>query len=353
MNIFRKYRKVAVVSLAFILIAVKLFSNKQTVTANVYTKDSTRSIYVTVAKVQQSAFEFSTQFTGSFNSGREVIISAETQGVITTSLVDEGSIVSAGSLIAIIDNDLLKAALQSAQANYDNARLMLNRFQHASIGDGIPLIQLDKARVEFKAAESQVRTLRKQIEMSKVKAPFPGTITKKTFEKGTMVSPGTPLVTLADLSNLKFEISVSEKELAGLKEGQLITVRTDVYPGIKYEGKITLVSGAGDASHRFLVRIEVKNNKVHRIRSGMYGIAAITNNREQVIAIPRTALTGSAKAPQVFVVKNGIAYLRNIETGRVEGNSVEVIKGLSNGETIVLSGQINLEHHSKVILVKS
>lgn len=130
-------------------------------------------------------------------------------------------------------------------------------------------------------------------------------------------------------------------------------MQADVYPENTYEGKITLVGVKSDAAHNYPVEILVENNGENPLRAGMYGRAASEHGvKDSVLAIPRASLVGSIKNPQVYVVKNNQAVLKNIQTGISSKDQIEVLSGLTAGELIIVSGQINLENNTKVTVVR-
>jgi RND family efflux transporter MFP subunit len=190
--------------------------------------------------------------------------------------------------------------------------------------------------------------LKKQISQYVISAPFSGVITARNFDLGAVVSAGTPLATLTDISSLKLEISVPERYVAQFKNGMSIKVNTDVYPGAIFSGTVWMIASKADASHNYTIKILVPNNSA-ALKVGMYGHVIVGNeSASRAIGIPRSALIGSAQNPQVYVVDNGVARIRDIETGAGNARSVEVIKGLRAGEVIVAGGLVNLTDGARV-----
>ena len=104
-----------------------------------------------------------------------------------------------------------------------------------------------------------------------------------------------------------------------------------------------------DASRRFPVEIEVRNNAGKPIRSGMFGMAFFAaRGTHDAMAIPRTALVGSIKDPEVFVVENDKAVRKSIKVGSASEKTIEVLEGLKAGDKVVISGQINLDDNTAV-----
>jgi membrane fusion protein (multidrug efflux system) len=107
-----------------------------------------------------------------------------------------------------------------------------------------------------------------------------------------------------------------------------------------------------DEAKRFPVEIDVDNKRDHTLKAGMFGTAFFEGvNGHDALVIPRNALTGSIKEPKVFVVVGDTAILREVMIGQIDDNLVEITSGLEPGEEVVVSGQINLEERSPVIVV--
>lgn len=121
----------------------------------------------------------------------------------------------------------------------------------------------------------------------------------------------------------------------------------------KFTGKITFIAAKADESLNFQVEIEIANNKENNIKAGMYGSANFESNQKQELkVVPRNAFVGSVSSNQVFVVENGKAKLKKVTAGRILGEKVEIVDGLSDGELVITTGQINLQDGSLVEIIK-
>ena len=327
--------------------AFKLIANKQEVEAKVYRQDPNLAATVQADTVKECSFNKATQFLGSFAANREVAIASETSGKVISVGVQEGSRVGQGSLVAKLDDGILQAQLQSASASLDNAAATLKRYQQAP--NGVTQLQMDNARTQLLTSQAQIEQLKRQIAQYTINAPFNGVITARNFDLGAVVSPGTALATLTDISSLKLELNVPERYVAQFTTGMPITVSTDVYPGTTFTGKIWFIASKADASHNYTIKVLVPNNSQHPLKAGMYGNITIGNTTgHPTISIPRSALIGSARNPQVYVIKDSIARIRDIETGAGNATSIEVTKGLQPGDLIISGGLVNLSDGTKV-----
>jgi len=329
------------------MVAFKLISNKNEVAEKVYHPDLNLAATIQADTVKEAPFSKATQFLGAFTANREVSLASETTGKVICVGVEEGSLVGKGSLVAKLDDGVLQAQLRSASANLDNAVSTLKRYEQAP--NGVTQLQMDNARTQLLTSQAQIEQLKKQISQYTLFAPFSGVITARNFDLGAVVSPGSTLATLTDISSLKLELNVPEKYVAQFRNGMPITVNTDVYPGSAFTGNVRMIASKADASHNYTIKVLVPNNAHHPLKAGMYGNVTVGNeSTHQTISIPRSALIGSAQHPQVYVVEQGKARVRNIETGAGNATSVEVSNGLHAGEVVVSGGLVNLADGAKV-----
>jgi RND family efflux transporter MFP subunit len=332
-----------------LLVAFKLTANKKEVEAKVYHPDVNLAATVQADTLTEGAFSEATQFLGAFAPNREVSIASETSGKVITVGVEEGSYVGTGSLVAKLDDGVLLAQLHSATASYDNATSTLKRYGQAP--SGVTQLQMDNARTQILTSQAQIEQLKKQISQYTISAPFGGIITARNFDLGAVVSPGSPLATLTDISLLKLEVNVPEKYVAQFKNGMPMLVKTDVYPNVVFKGTVDFIASKADASHNYTIKVLVPNNARNQLKAGMYGNVTLgTTPSQKTLSIPRSALIGSSQNPQVYVVQNGLAKVKAIQTGGGNATSVEVAGGLQAGEVVVTGGLVNLSNGAKVTI---
>ena len=168
------------------------------------------------------------------------------------------------------------------------------------------------------------------------------------IDLGSFVGQGTPLFELTDISSLKLTVNVPERDVLKFRLGQAVAVRADIYGDREFSGKITNISVVADRAHNFKVQITVPNPK-RELMAGMYGSVRLKNNASVTrLAVPRVALVGSSKNPQVYVVRNKVAHLTTFNAGTSDGDYIEVVSGINKGDVIVVKGQVNLQDKAKI-----
>lgn len=348
-----KYIGITIVVLGAII--TMLLYNKSKVQAK--TKTDIQSSYpVTVATVAPQKITENLSAVGVTAANNDVNIISETQGRVTAVYAKVGDYKPAGSVLFQVDDELKRANLTLAEANYQKAKKDLERFEMLYKTKSATDAQVESARLNYTSAESNYIVAKRQLKDTKITTPISGVVTARMVDVGSMVM-GAPQATLVanvvDISKLKVKVNVSEKEAFKLKVGDQVDVTSEVYRGVTLDGKIETISSKGDEAHTYPVEIVIANPSKYPLKAGMFArVFFKTIQRNEVMAIPREALVGSVKAPQVFVVENGVAKIRNVVLGAEFGTSVELISGLSAGETIVVNGQNNLSDNVKVDVLK-
>jgi RND family efflux transporter MFP subunit len=290
---------------------------------------------------------------GTVTPNREVAVASETAGRVVAVSLQQGDYKGTGSVLVAVDDELKRINVQMAEVTLEKAKKDLERFQIAQTENALPDQQLDLARFQVKQAEANLATARRQLRDTRILAPFGGVIVSKTVEVGAMVQPGMVVANMVDVSVLKVRLNVAEKDVFSMRVGDRVEVASDVHPGVTYVGTIHTIGAKGDEAHTYPVEVMVSNNAASPLRAGMFARVRFTSIPKRAsTVIPRTAIVGSVKQPKIFVVRNGIAYARDIVVGDEVGTDIEVVKGLLPGDEIVVNGQNNLRDSVQVEVVK-
>lgn len=340
------WKKIIGIVVAIVIVALfvfKLRTNKNIAEERVYQYDKEQAINVQVDTLQLENINTESSYTGTFQPNKESKISAELQGKINAILVDVGSLVSKGQNLIQLDNSLLKLQLQTIEVQLEGLEADVNRYTILAKADAIQGVQLEKAELGLKSAKVQKATLLEQINKTTIKAPFNGVVTAKLSEEGAFAAPGVPLLQITDITTLKFTINVPEKDLSQFKLNQSYSLSADAYSEILLTGKTTMIGSKANIGSSFPVQFSVNNTSDLKIKSGMFGKVLLKNEMSgKGIVIPSSAIQGTENQPQVYVVKNGKAFLQNITISKKTQNKAVVSNGLNEGDVIVTNGFINL-----------
>ncbi len=335
-------------------IVLKLTLNKHAIDSKKEVKIETKSISVSVASVQKEIPESNINLTGTVEASQEVMVASKASGEITNIYFKLGDYVSKGKVLARVDNTYNLLAVENAQINYNKYKEDLQRYKTLRTGDAVSETQLRDIKVGFENAKVQLKQVQKQLEDTYIRAPFSGYITSREIDLGKYVNAATPIAGIADISNLKVVLSVPEFSVYNLKNGQPVSLNTQIYPGVMFNGKVAHISPKGDNTHSYIVEVSLSNSKQHPLKAGTYVNASIEmGERQPALFIPRNAIISSVKDPSVYLVENGIAKMVKINIGKDYEANIEVLQGLKEGDKVVVNGQINLMDGAHVSIIKN
>jgi membrane fusion protein, multidrug efflux system len=305
-------------------------------------------IPVKAHEVQTDSFNTSFSINGTTVPSHEVKIASEVQGKLVGLYIKNGDFVRAGQVIAVLDASVYSVQLNSIEASIAKAKLDLERYTKLIDMGGATPMQAESAQLQIKSYEAEKKQVLEQMEHMKITAPFTGKIENVSVELGSFVSYGTVLSQLIDNSSLKIDVYLSEQEAFKVKQGQPVTITSVVLTQPK-TAKISMISDKADASGKFLAEISFSNTDKEQLKAGMLADVHFSMDAvETGLSVPVSALLASAKDAKVFVVKESRVEQRNIKTGIVASDKVQVLEGLQSGEKVVISGQLNLENGTAV-----
>jgi multidrug efflux system membrane fusion protein len=314
--------------------------------------------------------------TGTIRSATSSVVGAQISGTVLEMRVKPGDRVRRGQLLAVLDDRSPRAQLGAAQAGVEEASQGLleveqafqaatadrqfaeatyRRYQGLLEKNSVSRQEFDGAEARYKAALANERALQakqKQVQArgqqarsqqqfaetsfsySRVVSPIDGVVTMKAVDAGTLVMPGTPLVTVEDTARYRHEASLPEQFLPKVSVGLPVTVNTDHG---KLEGRVGEIVPAADVvSRTFLVKVDLPRDCT--CRSGEYGTASFVIGQERRLTVPRSAVVEHGELEGLFVVNpQGVVEYRLVKTGKNLGERVEIVSGLAEGERVATS----------------
>ncbi len=315
-------------------------------------------------------------FTADIEPDQQINLFSRVDGYIAKMHVDEGDFVKANQLLVEIDHtDYLhavnraKANLASAKAdvarqdaNVRNARLTLERMQKLIKDQFVSQQDLDTAQVNYDAAAAQMDSSRAQVKQmevalqqaetnlsySYVRAPFAGYIAERTLDTGAYVTGSTAststmsrgILTLHHIGTVRTMLEVVEKDVPLIRVGQKAEIRAEAYPDRVFLGEVTRVVHALSRDTRTMtVEVDLPNKDL-ALKGGMFArVEVLVGRHPNAVQIPLDAVTRLEADQYVYVVREGKAYHVPVELGVRAGNLIEVTKGLSGSEQVIVSGK--------------
>jgi RND family efflux transporter MFP subunit len=308
---------------------------------------------VETAAVETGSIAREIEVSGTVEPLRSVGVNAQASGALVTVNAEEGDFVQRGAVMARLDARELEAQVASARANWEVARDAFARAQQLRDRQVITQAEYDAARAAEAAARASLDQVRTRVGYMVVRAPASGVVTEKLVEVGAVVGAQTKLFTIAEVSTLVTRVGVSELDFGSLRTGQSARVMLDAYPGQRFEGRIRRIFPSADPATRLVpVEVALTGEAARAARPGFLArVAFALGARDGVLLVPASAVVGQAGAQQVFVVVDGKAERRTVETGLSSEGRVEIISGLREGEAVVVTGSNNVRNNADVRVV--
>jgi membrane fusion protein (multidrug efflux system) len=277
---------------------------------------------------------------------------ARTTGVVRQLLKEEGDRVRAGDLLLLLEDDEAALRLKQAEANAFTARSEYDR--KVSMRDAGLLSDGEFETVEgnMRVRESELEIAKLELQYTRVPAPFSGRVVRRLVDFGANVSPGAPLFELMDDDPLLARVHVPARRMGLVKPGQRIDVHLDT-GDVDLEGVVTLVSPIVDASTGTVkITAEIRRPPAG-IRPGDFAqVKIVTERRENAVVVPSRAIVEDQGAKVVYVIADGKASKRPVETGFVEGDVTEIVSGLAADELLCVKGQRDLRDGANVQILE-
>jgi membrane fusion protein (multidrug efflux system) len=305
-------------------------------------------IPVVVDTVRYRTLVRTREFTAVLEPYKQADLAPLTQGTrVKRIYVDVGDYVRKGQVLARMDD----AMLVSTHVRFETLASQYERQKQLFEKNAISKAQFESIESEYKATKRQLEQIR---ENTTITAPFNGVVTDVAVEEGEVYSPtlaqmgGTSgLIQLTQLNLLKVDLDVDEDVVSKIEKGMKVKVRVDALGDTAVAGTVQWVNpSAARRSHTFGVRIIVPNKGL-TLKAGYFvSLAIITDTRENVLAVPVTALVGK----QVFIVENDMALAREVETGWETDAFVEIESGVSQHALVITGGNKALPDSAGVIV---
>ena len=300
---------------------------------------------------------------GTLNPNEEVTVSAEIEGVLKSVRVDEGTIVSRGDLLALIDDTNYnyevkrdEAALKQAEANLANARLEFKRKEALYKEELVTQQQFDDISTRLSLTDAEVdrsRALlslaREKLAKTKIYSPLSCVVKEKKVSPGDFVKNGTPLFSIIQTNPLKLNFAVPEKDVGKLRANQDVSLMVDGFPGKEFKGRVHIIYPHVEEKTRTLMVEALVLNASGMLKPGLFAkVILYTGAERDTVIVPVTSLLYEEDRVKLFVIEGDRARERLVKLGSKYGEMMEIIEGLKDGEKIAVTGQQNLSEGVKV-----
>ena len=278
-----------------------------------------------------------------------VSLTAAMSGRLTNLYAKDGAQVQKGTLLAKIDDSELQAQLKQAESNQQLAQQKFDRVKTLFEKDGATKADMESAEASLKSAEASVELIKAQIAKTEVRAPFAGKLGFVDVSVGAWLTTGTPIVSISEVKKLKAKFALPQRYASTLKVGDAVELR-DEERGVTVNGKVKALEAAlSESSRTRQILVEVDNAKGDLLAGSYTKVsAAMQSGFAKSIPVPAEALTLDKDGAYVYIVNDGKAKIKHVETGLRTPIAVDVVNGLDEGDTGITSGLISLREGAAV-----
>ncbi|MCM0081320.1 efflux RND transporter periplasmic adaptor subunit [Geomonas sp. Red32] len=345
-------------------------------------------VAVEILPVQGSDLVDGIEVTGTLAPKNEAEVKTEIPGLVKELYVTEWVRVRKGQPLARISLAETEALVKRAEANVQNAKAALLQVKVAaerserekqrviklkeaglatqqSVDDAISDAEAAQARIEaaraqIRAGDEELSQQRARLAKGLVRSPIDGVVALKDVNIGSLTSDGAaakPIFKIVDNRLMNLTVTVPSSQMAGVKLGQPLQFVTDGVPGRTFTGKVMFINPAVDEADRSLKVIAEVPNVPEVLKGGLFVKGKIlTGTRKNVLQVPRATLAGldlDKHSGYLYVVENGIAHKREVVTGAVAGELVEIVSGVKAGEQVISRGGFNVKDGDRVVVANA
>ena len=305
------------------------------------------AVPVRSAGVTAGRISLLTETPATVRPAERAVIAARLTGTIATLPWGLGQPVRAGELLLSLSAPETEARVRQAQAQLAEASRAADR-QRTLVATGVnPPDALRDAEDRLRFTQAAVAEAEAMLAFATVRAPFDGVVTEKHVLPGDLATPGLPLLVLESTQHLRAEGTIPERLAANLHIGDPLGVTLDDLPQ-PVAGKIEELSSAADAlSRSLLVKVALP---VGAARSGQFVRLQVPAGETDALLVPAESVSRFGQIERVFVIEDSHAVLRLVKTGRRTGTNIELLAGVTAGESVVLAPPAALRDRSPVIV---
>jgi len=330
--------------LILILIGLKMVwpGSENNVKGGREVKSVNEAVIVQAVIVESQAISDRLYLSGSLAPSERIDIFPEISGRVMKLSLKEGAFVQKGDVLVRIQDAELQAQLRSLEAKTDLAKQQEIRLKKLLNIQGVSRDEYDAVYYQLKAFEADADLIKAQIDKTKIQAPFSGTIGLKYISEGAIVNPSTRIASLQQNKPVKLDFAIPEKYAAQVGPGY--KVKFTLQSGSKvYTAKVFATETQVDALTRTLpVRAVCEQNDAELIPGAFARIELVLDEDEAALMIPTTAIIPILKGQQVYRVRNGQAEAIQVLTGLRTEKEIQIISGISEGDTIITTGIMSL-----------
>ncbi len=283
---------------------------------------------------------------GMLEPRERVVLTANAADRVTGVYFEDGQRVAKGKTLVTLANEEERSQLEAAQATYANAKLVYERNQRLASNDAIAQLELERSKSAAEAAQANVSAIQARLRDRVLVAPFSGVLGFRQVSQGAYVSPGQPVATLIDDSEMRLQFGVPSIYVSDLKVGLPVEATTRDFPGRVFRGHLTSIDNAIDPVTLAVKVRATLPNEDGVLRAGTSMNATLMSATRTSLSVPEIAVIAEGSDTFVYVVDQSkqpaVVAKTQVTLGARERGLVEVVEGLKSGDLVVTDGVLKV-----------
>ena len=282
----------------------------------------------------------------------EADVIGKVEGEVREILVEEGDEVEEGQVLARLDGDRLRLELKESQARLRKLQRDFQRNEELEAKGLISQGEFEKIQYELEALQASYNLASLELDYTQIRAPIDGIVSERYIKLGNTIKVGDPVFRVTSFEPLVTYLHVPEREYRRLEEGQPAAIDIDALDGERIIAAVTRVSPIVEpGTGTFKVTIEITDAE-RRVKPGMFArISIVYDRHENALKVPRSAVIEEVGSTSVFVVEDGVAVRKPVETGFSEKGMIEIVDGLGDDDRVITVGQVGLKDNARVTVI--
>ncbi len=281
---------------------------------------------------------------GTAQANESVTITAKVTDAIRQVRFDDGDFAEAGDVLVELTNAEQTAQLAEAEAAVRDAQAQYERLEDLLGQGSVPVSDVDEARARLSGAVARHQAVVARLDDRLIQAPFTGLLGFRQVSAGTLITPGTAITTLDDISIIKLDFSIAEVHLAVVRPGLELTVESAAFPGKEFDAEVkTIGSRVNPVTRAAPVRAHIENADA-LLRPGMLMTVKLATASREALMVPETALQQRGADTYVYTVADGKAVMTAVDLGIRRGGWAEILSGLASGQEVVTEGVLKIRN---------
>lgn len=295
----------------------------------------------------------SIQALGTARANKSVEITAQVSSVVEEILFEEGATVEAGEVLVRMEADEVQANRAAADAALAGSLSLYQRNKEMNASGAVSPSRLQQLEAQMRADQARVAAADATLADHVIRAPFSGRVGLRQIDVGSLAQPGMIIATLDDTDPIKLDFSVPEQFVGTIAPGQTIEARSAAYPAIDFVGSVQSVATRVDPITRAVTVRALLPNPQRLIKPGMFFTVELIRETSPALMVAEQAVVPENQQQFLFVVDQGVAEKREVQTGRRRPGKVEITQGLQAGERFVVAGMQKLRDGDAVVLAEA